>query len=829
MKKPLYLHLIFIVIGIVLSVIYLSPVLEGKLLVQSDSIQSKAMQAEVLQAKESKGYYSLWTNTSFSGMPTFTMGVDYKNPVIGSLLTPFEQFFKSPLCYLIYYFVGFYILMIALRVDPWLAFLGAIMFTFSSYNFIILEAGHNTKARNIGLMPLVLAGVIFLFQKRYWVGAILVSLFMFHEIKSNHPQITYYLLIILGCYFVYQLVETIRSKEWLHFSKAVGIFTLATMLAVMANFAQLWVVYEYTKDTMRGGSELAVTGIDNGKNKKGLDKDYAFQWSYGKMESFTFLIPNAFGGSSSAEFNEDSKIYEFLSDKNIPAEASEQISRQLGGYWGPKPFTSGPVYLGVLVCFLFVLGIVVLKDAWRWWLVAASLIGLLLAWGKNLMWFNSLAFDIVPFYNKFRTVEMALVILQMTFPLMAVLTLQRILDAKMDRAALLKKFYYVAGGFAAVILIFAVMPSSVLDFKGLQDEQIKEMYAKQGGAELARDLMSAVKAERARLVSADAWTAFLILILGAGLLFAYLRNKISAQIVLVAFTLITLVDLWRVDKRYLNDDKFTEATSIEDNYAPSEIDRQIMADNSVSYRVFNVATDPFNDAIPSYFHKNVGGYNPAKLARYQDLIDSCIRKNNQNVLNMLNTKYIIFAPQQNAKPMVQMNPQALGNAWFIDTLQKVNSPREEIMSLNKSNWNPARIAFVDASKFAEDLSQLTFKKDTLAKVALLRNGLDTLQYAYTSAQPGFLVMSEVFYADKKGKGWQAYLDGNPVSHIRVNYVLRGMNVPAGNHKIEFRFEPKPFLRGQNYAMIGSYLILLIIALSGFMIWREYTLSKKNAK
>jgi hypothetical protein len=276
--------------------------------------------------------------------------------------------------------------MIALRVDHWLAFLGAIMFTFSSYNFIILEAGHNTKARNIGLMPLVLAGVIFLFQKRYWVGAILVSLFMFHEIKSNHPQITYYLLIILGCYFVYQLVETIRSKEWLHFSKAVGIFTLATMLAVMANFAQLWVVYEYTKDTMRGGSELAVAGIDNGKNKKGLDKDYAFQWSYGKMESFTFLIPNAFGGSSSADFNEESKIYEFLSDKNIPAEASEQISRQLGGYWGPKPFTSGPVYLGVLVCFLFVLGIVVLKDAWRWWLVAASVIGLLLTNSEQLKW-----------------------------------------------------------------------------------------------------------------------------------------------------------------------------------------------------------------------------------------------------------------------------------------------------------------------------------------------------------------------------------------------------------------------------------------------------------
>lgn len=827
MKKPLYLHLIFIVVGIVLSVIYLSPVLEGKLLVQSDSIQSKAMQAEVLQAKESKGYYSLWTNTSFSGMPTFTMGVDYKNPVIGSLLTPFEQFFKSPLCYLIYYFVGFYILMIALRVDPWLAFLGAIMFTFSSYNFIILEAGHNTKARNIGLMPLVMAGVIFLFQRKYWVGAILVALFMFHEIKSNHPQITYYLLIILGCYFVYQLVETIRSKEWLHFSKATGIFVIATLLAIMANFAQLWVVYEYTKDTMRGGSELAVAGLDNGKNKKGLDKDYAFQWSYGKMETFTFMIPNTFGGASGAAFDENSKIYSFLSDKNIPADASEQISRQLGGYWGPKPFTSGPVYLGILVCFLFVLGIVVLNDAWRWWLIAASVIGILLAWGKNLMWFNSLAFDIVPFYNKFRTVEMALVIVQMTFPLMAILTLQRILDAKVDRSALLKKFYYVAGAFAVVILIFAVMPSTVLDFKGLQDDQIKEMYAKQGGPELARDLMTAVKAERERLVSADAWTALLILLIGAGLLFVYLRNKVSAQVVLIGLTLLTLIDLWRVDKRYLNDDKFSESNTIEDNYNPSDIDRQIMADKSVSYRVFNVATDPFNDAIPSYFHKNVGGYNPAKLARYQDLIDSCIRKNNQNVLNMLNTKYIIFAPQQNAKPMVQLNPGALGNAWFIDTLQKVNSAREEIMALNKSGWNPAHTAFIDASKFESDITAVHFTKDSLAKITLLRNGLDTLIYEVNSTKPAFAVMSEVYYADKQGKGWQAYLDGNPVSHVRVNYVLRGMNIPAGKHTVEFRFEPKPFLRGQNYAMIGSYLILLLIALSGFMIWKEQKAKSSN--
>ncbi len=834
MKSKLFTHLLVIAIGIILCLIYLNPVLQGKVLQQGDVIQATAMQHEVLEHKEKTGTYALWTNNLFSGMPTYLMGVDYKSPIIGKLLVPIETFFKSPICFLIYYFLGFYLLMIVLGASPWLSLIGAIMFTFSSYNFIILEAGHNTKARCIGFLPFILAGTILLFQRKYLLGAMLVSLFLFFQIKSNHPQITYYMLLMLGLYFVYQLVQTIQDKSWKNYILSAVFFGISATLAVTANFAQLWVTYEYTKDTMRGGSELAAPaqaanadGAVAGKNIKGLDKAYAFNWSYGKFESFTLLIPNLYGGASYGTLNDKSKVYDALVNQGVPTEQAANFAYQMPTYWGPKvaenssATTSGPNYLGAVICFLFLLGIFVIKDNWRWWIFGSSILALFMAWGKFFMGFNTLLFDYLPMYNKFRTPEMALTLLEVTFPMFGLIALKRILDGEVKKEDVIKYLKYSVIGMGAFLLIMGVMPSLFLSFNGGDmDEALRKNLAGNGEG-FASKVIEALRADRESLARTDAFRSLVFILLTAGAIWLFVTDKIKKNVVLAIIGLATLVDLWTLDKRFLNDDKFHEAEEMNNNYTESAADQQILQDKSVSYRVFNFATDPFNDALTSYHHKNIGGYNPAKLARYQDIIDSCLRKNNRNVINMLNTKYFI-GKTQDGKEVAQLNPEAMGNAWTVDTIVYVNSPREEIMALNKIN--PATTAVIDASKFKDAVSKTTFDKDSTAKVKLMRNDLDELEYAYSAAKPQVLVMSEVFYADKAGKGWQAYVDDKPVDHFRVNYILRGMELPAGTHKIIFKFEPKAFLRGQQISMISSILLTLLLV-AAIAMWIKDNRSK----
>ncbi|MFM2224878.1 MAG: hypothetical protein RJA07_1080 [Bacteroidota bacterium] len=809
-------HGLIVLLGVVLICFYFLPVFQGKVLQQNDVIQASAMQHEVLAHKEKTGNFSLWTNNLFCGMPTFMMGVDYKNPVIGHLLVPIETFFKSPTCFAIYYFLGFYLLMIVMGCSPWLSFIGALMYTFASYNFVILEAGHNTKARCIGFMPFIIAGVMLLFQRKYWLGAMLVGLFLFFQIKSNHPQITYYMLLTLGFYFLYQLVQAFLQKEIKTFAIATTIFIGASSLAVMANFTQLWVVYEYTKDTMRGGSELATTAKSETKNIKGLDKDYAFQWSYGKMETVTLLIPNAYGGSTGGTLNESSNVYKALTEQGVPENNAIQYANQMPTYWGPKPFTSGPVYLGAIVCFLFILGIFLIKENWRWWIFGASALSILLAWGKNLMWFNSLFFDMVPMYNKFRTVEMALVILQITFPVFGLMALKKILNKEVDNEKVMNALKYSAIITGVLLLLFALMPSLFLSFHGDGDDNLKKQLMSNGEA-FAQKILKALIDDREAMAKMDAWRSLVFVGICAGSIWAFIKGKLKSNFVLIIIGLAVFVDLWGVDKRYLNDEKFHDADEINNSYTETTADIQILQDKTLSYRVFNVSSDPFNDALTSYHHKNIGGYNPAKLARYQDIIDSCLHKNNTNVINMLNTKYYI-GKAQNGQEVAQLNPAALGNAWFVDTVKFVNSAKEEIGALN--NFNPSTTAIIDASRFKDYVSKNIFEHDSASKINLIRNDLDELEYTYTSSKPQLVVMSEVYYADEKGKGWQAYVDGKEAKHCRVNYILRGMEMPAGNHKIVFKFEPKPFLQGQKISYIGSILLLLLIIASIAMYIRD---------
>ncbi len=817
-------HLIVVVVGILMICVYYKPIFDGKVLQQSDVIQARAMQHEILDYKAKTGHHAMWLNNLFSGMPAYMVSPDYSTSFVPYLLSPIETFFKGPMSYTLYYFLGFYMLLIVLGFNPWLSGIGAIMFTFSSYNIIIMEAGHTTKARCIAFMPFIMSGLIMLFQRKYIWGAIVSGLFLTFSIRSNHPQIVYYMFMMIALYFVYQLVEAIRTKELKHYFIATSIFAASVLLAIASNYSQLLVTYEYAKDTMRGGSELASGNTTSNKSIKGLDKDYAFSWSYGKMESITLLIPNAFGGSTGGTLDESSKVYSALTEAGVPESNAADYAKQIPTYWGPKPFTSGPVYLGAIVCFLFLLGIFLVKDNWRWWIYSTTILALMLAWGKNFSTFNYFFFDHVPFYNKFRTVEMILVLCQFTFPFLAMMTLKKILDGEIKKEELISKLKISTIIIGAILLLFAVLPSLFLDFNGNGDESLKNELLNafgRGGNEAAakpivQKILAALKLDREHMAMMDAWRSLIFVLLVAGVLWAYAMEKLKANVVMIIVGLAVLVDLWGVDKRFLNDDKFMDADNMENNYTESAADVQILQDKSVSYRIFDVATNPFNDAIPSYHHKNIGGYNPAKLSRYQDLIDSCIGRNNMSVINMLNTKYFIVKGQ-NGQEGVQQNPQAMGNAWMVDTLKLVNSPREEIMALK--NFNPQTTAILDASKFKNATAKTVFEKDSTAKITLTanKNNLDELEYNYHSAKDQLTVFSEVYYADDKGKGWQAYLDGKPVEHFRVNYILRAMVVPAGNHTIVFKFEPKDFINGQRISFMGSILLSCLI-LFGLVMW-----------
>ncbi len=830
MNQKFVKNLLPLFIGVVLVCIYFMPAFQGKVLQQNDAIQATAMQHEATEHREKTGESALWINNLFSGMPAFMVGVEYKNPIIGHLLVPFEATFKSPSSFAVYYFLGFYLLLIVMGCSPWLSAIGALLFTLSSNNIIILEAGHNTKARCIGFMPFIVAGVMLLFQRKYWLGAMLCAMFLFFQIKSNHPQITFYMFLMLGLYFTYQFIETYFNKQWKTFIIASSTFAIAIGLSVAANFAQLWVIYEYSKDTMRGGSELVAGNSTSTKNSKGLDKNYAFMWSYGKMESMTFLVPDIYGGASGGRLNDDSKVFKELVNAGVPESNASDFARSIPTYWGPKTFhgasTSGPVYLGAIVCFLFLLGIFLVQDRMRWWLFATALMSLIMAWGSNFSSINYFLFDHLPMYSKFRTPEMILVLCQFTFVVFAMMTLKKIVDGEVSKEELFKKLKITSIIMGAVLLMFALMPSIFLNFisgedDGLKSQLIDSFGRGSGGASdavksVVDKILIALKGDREHMAQMDAFRSILFVIIAAGALWAFAKNKLNKNVVMIIIGLASIIDLWSLDFRYLNYDKYRDAADSETNFQPTAADEQILKDPALSYRVY-YSPNPYNEATPSYFHKNIGGYNPAKLARYQDLIDSCLGKGNMQVFNMLNTKYFI-GKGQNGQEMPQLNPSAMGNAWMVDTVQWVNSPREEIMALK--SFNAHTTAIIDASKFKNSVSKNFFEKDSSAKISLTKNDMDVLEYSYNATKEQLVVFSEVFYADTKGKGWQAYLDDKPVEHFRVNYILRGIVVPAGNHKIVFKFEPKAFLQGQTISFIGSIALLLLTLAAIGMWWNE---------
>jgi len=778
-------HVLSVVLFVLISYLFFFPMLEGKVLQQNDKRTFLGTSKEIRDYRENTGQEALWTNSQFGGMPSYLIST--KHP--GNLVKKVDhllQFAKRPASQLFILLLGGYLALLLFGLSPWLSLLGALALGFSSYNIIILEAGHNTKAIAIAYMPPIIAGIYHAFHKKRWLGAAVAGLFLGVQLAANHLQITYYTLLIVLVMGVVELIQAYKQKSFSPFFKTIGILLLTVILAVGANFSKLWTTYEYGKYSIRGASELTH---DKDNKTSGLDKDYATDWSYGIDETLTLLIPNFKGGASYGSFDKDSETYEFIKQAQGTGYAN-QVLKQLPGYWGTQPFTSGPVYLGAILIFLFALGCFILRGPLKWWLIVATLLGITLSWGRNMMWLTDFFLEYVPGYNKFRTVSMTLVIAQFTIPVMGMLAFQKVLSGKIEKTIAIKyvKYsLYIVGG---ICLLFGLMPGMFYDFLSPQEDPS------------VSPIFEYLIADRQQMLRADALRSLIFITLSALVLLAFLSKRLKPMQTIYLILALVLVDLWAVDKRYLNEENFIPKRQAEQPFQMTRADQQILADPDPHFRVFNVAANTFNDASTSNFHNSIGGYHGAKMRRYQELITNQIAKNNMQVLNMLNAKYFIV-PTEKQGPVAQQNPGTLGNAWFVNKVETVPNADAEMAALD--TLNPAATAVVD-ERFAEAFQKTKFTSDSTDFITLEKYSPNQLKYRYQVSAKRVAIFSEIYYP----KGWTAEVDGEEVPIFRANYVLRGMEVPAGNHTITFTFHPRSYFLGNKISLASSILLLLLV-------------------
>jgi hypothetical protein len=744
----------------------------------------------------------------FGGMPAYQISVKQPNnwmPVFDKIFKGF--FLPGPSVYFFTCMVSAYILMLVLGLEGWLAVMGALAFSLSTYFLIIIEAGHNTKAGAISYMPAVLAAFIMTFRGRQLLGAALAALFVGLELSQNHLQISYYLFLAIGLYVLFEFVESVRTKNIVPFAKSSVLLAIACVLAVGPNITNILMTQEYGKSSTRGTSELT-----NDKENKttGLDRDYITGWSFDKSEVLTLLIPNYFGGSSGVIGNDKDAM------KAVDPEMRQYVGN-INQYWGNQPFTSGPTYAGAIICFLFVLALFFLEGPLKWGLLIATILSITLSWGKNFMGLTNFFLDYLPGYNKFRSVTMILVIAELTMPVLALVGLKKIID----NPSLIKekaKYFYISfaltGGFALLVWL---MPDVFVTVwaDGEYDNLSKQLQSANWPPAQMDMFMSSVEAARQALLKSDALRSFALVCIAAALVWAYSIDKLNKNILAIAITIISVGELWMVNRRYLNKENFVPKAQMEIPFSPNAANSQILQDPDPNFRVFNVTLNPFSDASTSYFHKSIGGYHGAKLKRYQEVIENHLSKNNSKVINMLNTKYFIVG-KEGEEPRAQINPQAMGNAWFVKQYQLAANADSEINALN--TFDPATTAIVDKRYEGELKGFANNFNDSLAKIQLTSYKANELKYKSNAAQSGLAVFSEIYYQP----GWNAYIDGKPAPHFRTNYILRGMIVPAGAHEIVFKFEPTSYRTGQNIALISSILILAFV---GIMIFLEFKKSK----
>ncbi len=786
-----------------LALYFALPTFRGMQLAQHDTISWKAMSEEARAWHEKTGENTLWSNSQFGGMPTYTFYVpendNYVNPIYHFLVETLPR----PANFLALAMVCFYILGSVLRWNRWVRVAGAVAFSLASYNLVIIGAGHETKMIAIAFMPAVLAGMFLMYRGRYLPGAALFGLSMALFIMTGHYQINYYGGIALVAAGVGFLVVALRERTLPRFALASGVALASAALALGVTAASVMPTAEYNRLTMRGGQSELTINKAAGEAKKtggGLDKEYAFRWSNGVSETFDLLIPYLHGGASSE-----------------PSERAPRTDEQLGGqypqlplYWGPQPFLSGPVYLGAVVCFLAVLGIMVIRSPHKWWMVAASALAILMSMGKNLSGFNYFLFDTLPLLKNFRTPSMVLVIPQLLFPVLGGWGLHEILSGSITREEIWKKVRYAAIGTAGLCVLLGVLGGMFFSFTNPEND-----------AQLPAQILDTLKEDRAALARNSALLSAFWIAAAAALLWAYTTGKVKAYILGIGMTALILFDLLPVATRYMNEDNFVDAEVAQATFQPRPVDQQILQDKDPNYRVLDLSTDPFNDAKPAYFHKLIGGYSPAKLESYQDLIDvhlSPTKGFNESVLRMLNTKYIITPGGQGGQPQVIPMPNPAGNGWFVSEVKWANTADEQMLAMNGPRigdtaaaasagaFDPVKTAILRSS-YKNAVGNYAFGKDPTASVRLKQYGLNAISYTTQNSQPGLAVFSEIWYPH----GWTAFVDGKEEPIICANYLLRALKIPAGQHTVEFKFQPASIVTGNRITMISSVLILLLCA------------------
>jgi hypothetical protein len=782
-------HLIAIGVIVLVMVVYFSPLLDGKVLKQHDVLQWRSSYEEIYQFETKTGERTFWTNSMFSGMPSYLIGPTYHNNTSDIILKKFNAAVSVPLDTIFLLFICFYILLIVFKVNPWFSIIGALAFTFSTFNFINIDAGHAGKGNAIALMPLVLAGIKVALGQRKLLGMFFTGIALSMQIAAGHLQITYYLAIMIGIWMIAELIIAVNEKTVADLLKTGAFLVISVLLAVGTNITNLMVTNEYGKYSIRGASELTKTAggeVNENVAVDGLDKDYALQWSNGVSEPFTLLIPNFFGGGNVSDpFTQSIMAKEF---KAAGLQQSKELAASLPGYFGEQPFTAGPIYFGAIICFLFVFGLVVIKGPFKWWILAASALAIMLSMGKNFMSLTDLFFYNFPLYNKFRSVTFMLCVAQTTFPLLGLLAIKEIIDGKVKKEDVKKALWISLGVAGGLCLIFAAMP----ELASVSAEPIDSQLKQYGYP------VDVITGARAAVRQMDALRSLFFIVAAFGAIWFFVAGKIKQQYLAVILGILVLVDLWGVDKRYLNEKDYEKRKKSDPVVPMTRADEIILQDKDPHYRVYNTTQRLDQDATTSYYHKSIGGYHGAKMRRYQELVEFQMSRRNMEVFNMLNVKYFIVADSSN-NMFPQQNPEANGNAWFVNEYVVVDNADAEIDSL--TNFDSKQKAFVD-KRFADQLSGLNLVFDSSASIKLDSYAPNKLVYSSQSSTEQLAVFSEIHY----DKGWNAYIDGALVPHMRADYVLRALRVPAGEHTIEFKFEPEAVTKGETISLGASVLL-----------------------
>jgi len=802
--KKILPHLLIIVGFIIASLLYFSPVLKGKQIYQSDIVHYIGMAQQQKDFKAENSEETYWTNSAFGGMPTYQLGAKYPHNYIKSLdLT--LRFLPRPADYLFLYFIGFYILLLSLKVDYKLAGLGALAFGFSTYLIIILGVGHNSKAHAIAYFPLVLSGIILVFRQKYIVGFLLTIVALGLELVANHFQMTYYLLLLVIILGIAYLVDAYKKNLLPHYFKSIGILSIAAILALGLNATNFMATQEYAKESSRGQSDLTINPDGTKKeNTNGLSKAYITEYSYGVLETFNLFIPRFLGGGSGEDVGKDSESYKFYTNLGASHIEAKQEVKNTPTYWGNQTIVEAPAYIGAVVLFLFVLALFLVKGRLKWWLLGGTILSLLLSYGKNLGFLTDFFIDYVPFYNKFRAVSSIQVVLELCIPVLAIFGLHRLFNdfgRVEDKQKALIYSVSITGGLALIFLIFG---TSMFDFVGVNDGYYRNGYGEYGQA-----FIDALRADRKTFFINDTVRTLILVLISAGVIFGFLKNKISEKALVIVFAVLIVFDLVGVDKRYVNNDSFVSARKMIKPYKANKADLAILKDDT-HFRVLDIES-----RLPSkaaYFHNSLNGYHAAKLNRFEALYNFYIARNNPNILNLFNVKYII-AENEEVGAYPYPNPDANGNAWFIKELNPVGNPDEEIKVLEKLD---TKNVVVTTEK---DLKQQAFVVDSLAQIQVKTYLPNEITYTSVNSNKGFAVFSEMYYS----KGWKATIDGKKQDIKRVNYSFRGLEIPAGKHNITFKFEPEVVKTGSLISLIVSIVVGLLFCVGLFILFR-----RKNA-